>query len=109
MTIGTSGYADITLTPVTGAKNTYTFTNANGKCIRENNTGAVRTQSAGCNSGDSGEQWVVTSTMDGFYFHNNGQDNLMVVLSITAGSEVKGGTTKNDWHWLECIGSACSF
>jgi hypothetical protein len=47
--------------------------------------------------------------MDGFYFHNNGQDNLIVVLSITAGSEVKGGTTKNDWHWLECIGSACSF
>jgi hypothetical protein len=109
MTIASSGYANVTLTEIPGFTNTYTFTNGNGKCVRENSTGTVRTESTGCNSSDPSEQWVPNSTSGGVYFHNNGQDNLMVVQSITAGGDVKGGTTKNDWHWLECIGKACSF
>jgi hypothetical protein len=106
--INTSGYAALTLASIPGHPNTYTFTNSHGKCLRENGQDEVIIQGTGCNTGDPNEQWVANLDSSGYYFHNNGEDNLLVVDQIAPQAGVCGGTTNNDWHWYLCWDGACA-
>jgi hypothetical protein len=106
--INTSGYAALTLASIPGSPGTYTFTTSHGKCLRENGQHQVITQGTGCNTGDPDEQWVAHLDSDGYYFHNNGQDNLLTVDQIAPQAQVWGGTTNDDWHWYLCWNGACA-
>lgn len=109
LTDSTSGCARITLT-TDGSWNgltAYQFKDGSGNCVRANNSDVVKIESGPCNTGDTGEQWVIThcdtnsaGQCDGnqYRFENVLQELWMKTTGYVPGNKVWVGTGgANDW------------
>ena len=91
----TAGCASITLYAY--GNGIYTFTDANGNCIRANSSGVVLLESGSCNTSDSAERWSETAASP-FRFENQKQGSWLKVTGPASGDKVWVGTGgKNDW------------